>query len=111
MKTTAKDRTRWRGYIERAGAGGWRVTILDILDDLDEALAVVEKLPKDADGKPVVNGGEYWRPCANGVLRFYAYLSPQSAQMMPYPWCRMHSTQAAAEAASPHGAKKDNPDA
>ena len=61
-----------------------------------EEHAIIDKLPKDADGDPVEDGKSYFFRCANGALEFVAYLSPQPEGLSPYPWNKGHKTAEAA---------------
>ena len=61
--------------------------------------AIVDKLPKTADGAIVEDGEEYFMRVANGVLPIYAYLSPQMTYVSPHNWDHYYSTPELAEAA------------
>ncbi len=57
------------------------------------------KLPTFEDGTPIMDGDACFFPCANSVLEWFAYMSPQMSKVPPYPWKKCHRTKAAAEQA------------
>jgi len=67
---------------------------------LAAAQAIIEKLPQDVEGNPIVEGATYWRRCANGAYPVYAYLSPRTSPAKPYSWERCYPTEVAAKAAA-----------
>ncbi len=70
-----------------------------VLNATDRLQAIVDKLPKDADGDPIEDGRNYFFPCNNGALKFAAYFGPQPENLPPYPSTKWHKTREAAEAA------------
>lgn len=70
-----------------------------LIAEIERLEAIVGRQQRTADGVLVEDGKPYYFPCANGFLKFVAYLGPQSEHLKPYPWNEGFSTPEAAEAA------------
>lgn len=90
-------------FVSEEGQIGY-ITAQDLLDEIARLQAVVDKFPKDGEGKPVQDGQLYYSRCANGFMEMYAYLSPQFEKIRAYNWKKNFSSIEAAEAAN----KKEN---
>ena len=67
------------------------------LADRERLSAIVGRQQRTADDVLVEDGKTYYFRCANGILKFVAYLGPVSEYFTAYPWDEGFSTPEAAE--------------
>ena len=81
----------------------------ELADEVERLTAIVNKLPKDADGDPIESGKPYWFPRGDGgAIRFFASLEPCTHSQRAYVWHEARLTsEAAIAAAKAAGGKAD----
>ena len=91
MITNHKQRENWQGSLAASIATSQHM--LDLISDIEELEATVDKLPKFADGVPVTKGAQMWMILDDIVsVRSTAV---EWADLDEIDWSRQYSTREA----------------
>ena len=76
-----------------------RQALAELQEENDRLQAIVAKLPKTADGVPVVPGMEVWQDCFDGIKQRWAAsgIEDDRAMVTSFVYAECYSTRKAAE--------------